>query len=62
VDQGFFRFFNNFSKVSCELVTEGSYINCSDKESEKVKPKDQGFDEVQRNLWIPQIQLVELEV
>jgi hypothetical protein len=46
VDKESFRFFNGFSKVSCDLVTEGSYINCSDKEPEDVKPKDQGFDEV----------------
>jgi hypothetical protein len=45
VDEGSFRFFNDFSKVSCDLVMEGSYINCSDKEPEDVKPKDQGFDE-----------------
>jgi hypothetical protein len=40
-----FGFFNDFSKVSCDLVTEGSYINCSDKEPEDVKSKDQDFDE-----------------
>jgi hypothetical protein len=37
--------------VSCDLVTEGSYINCSNKKPEDVKPKDQGFDEaVEKNL------------
>jgi hypothetical protein len=36
----FYRFFNDFSKVSCDLVREGSYINCSDKEPEELKPKD----------------------
>jgi hypothetical protein len=45
VDERSFRFFNDFSKVSCDLVIEGSYINCSDKEPEEVKSKDQGFDE-----------------
>jgi hypothetical protein len=45
VDEESFKFFNNFSKVSCDLVTEGSYINCSDKEPEDVRPKNQGFDE-----------------
>jgi hypothetical protein len=45
VDKGSFRFFNDFSKVSCDLVTKGSYINCSDKEPEDVKPKDKNFDE-----------------
>jgi hypothetical protein len=29
---------------SCDFVIEGSYINCLDKESEEVKPKDQGFN------------------
>jgi hypothetical protein len=28
-----------------ESNSKGSYINCSDKEPEEVKPKDQGFDE-----------------
>jgi hypothetical protein len=46
VDERSFIFFNNFSKVSCDLVTEDSYINCSDKDPEEVKPKDQGFNEV----------------
>jgi hypothetical protein len=34
----------DFSKISCNLVTEGSYINCSNKHPEEVKPKDQGFN------------------
>jgi hypothetical protein len=48
--------------VSCDLVTEGSYINYSDKKPKKVKPKDQGFDEAAEKLWIQLIQLVQLEV
>jgi hypothetical protein len=44
VDKGFFRFFNDFSNMLCGLVTEGSYINYSDKKPEEVKPKDEGFD------------------
>jgi hypothetical protein len=45
IDKRSFRFFNDFSKISCDLVTEGSYINCSDEKPEDVKPKDQGLDE-----------------
>jgi hypothetical protein len=36
---------SDFSKVSCDLVTEYSYINCFNKEPEEVKAKDQGFSE-----------------
>jgi hypothetical protein len=50
VDERSFRFFNNFSKVSCDLVIEGLYINCSDKEPEEVKPKDQGLDETAKKI------------
>jgi hypothetical protein len=39
VNKGSFRFFNDFSKVSYDLVTENSYINCSDKDPEEVKYK-----------------------
>jgi hypothetical protein len=53
VDKGSFRFSNDFSQVSCDLVTEGSYINCSDKEPEDVKPKDQGFDEAAEKIVDP---------
>jgi preprotein translocase subunit SecY len=28
-----------------EFTGEGNYINCSDKDQEEIKPKDQGFDE-----------------
>jgi hypothetical protein len=45
VNEKCFKFFNDFSKISCDLVMDGSYINCADKEPEDVKPKDQGFDE-----------------
>jgi hypothetical protein len=44
IDEGLFRFFNDLEKISCDLISEGSYINCSDKEPETIKPKDQGFD------------------
>jgi hypothetical protein len=28
-----------------EFTGEGNYVNCSDKTPEKIRPKDQGFDE-----------------
>jgi hypothetical protein len=31
---------------ACIVISESSYINCSDKEPEEVIPKDQGYDEV----------------
>jgi hypothetical protein len=61
-DEGSFRFFKDLEKVSCDLISEGSYINCSDKEPEDVKPKDQGFIKTLKKLWILQIQLVVQEV
>jgi hypothetical protein len=36
--------FNDFSKILCDLITKGSYINYSDKEPEELKLKDQNFD------------------
>jgi hypothetical protein len=53
VDEGFFRFFNDFGKVLCDLVTEGSYINCSDKEPKEVKLK--ASKKPQKKMWILQI-------
>jgi hypothetical protein len=52
VDERSFRFFNDFSKVSYDLVTENSYINCLNKKPEEVKPKNQGFNEAGEKLWI----------
>jgi hypothetical protein len=46
VNEGSFRFFNDFSKVSCEFVTKGSNVICSDKKPEKIKSKDQNFDKI----------------
>jgi hypothetical protein len=37
VDEGSFKFFNNFLKFSYDLVTEEFYINCSNKESDEIK-------------------------
>jgi hypothetical protein len=45
VDEGSYRFFNDLQGISCNLIGEGSYTDCSDKEPEDIKPKDQGFDE-----------------
>jgi hypothetical protein len=41
------RFFSDI--LSCELVEKGIYINCSDKESEKIKFKDQDSEEADEN-------------
>jgi hypothetical protein len=41
VNEGSYRFFNDLQvMMSCELIGEGSYTNCSDKELEDIKPKD----------------------
>jgi hypothetical protein len=53
--------FSMTSKVSCDLVTEGSYINCSDKEPEKIKPKDQGFDEATEKIVDTKVYIFHLE-
>jgi hypothetical protein len=45
VDEGSYRFFNDLQGISCNLIGEGSYTDCSDKEPKDIKPKDQGFDE-----------------
>jgi hypothetical protein len=37
--------FNDLHKISCDVNGEGSNTNYSNKEPEKIKPKDQNFNE-----------------
>jgi hypothetical protein len=43
--EGSFKFFGDIQRTSCDLVGEGLYACCSDKDPEEIKPKDQGCHE-----------------
>jgi hypothetical protein len=45
VDEKPYKFFGDLWGISCDLKGKRYYINCSNKEPEEIKPKDQGFDE-----------------
>jgi hypothetical protein len=39
-------FFGDIQRISCDLIGEGLYTNCSNKEPEEIKPKDHSSDEI----------------
>jgi hypothetical protein len=45
VDEGSYKFFAYLHGISYEFTGESNYVNCSDKDPEEIKPKDQNFEE-----------------
>jgi hypothetical protein len=45
IDEGSYRFFADLFRISYKFTGDGNYVNCSDKNPEEIKPKNQNFNE-----------------